>query len=437
MLVNEIERTFLSENITERAVLSEKTDKTSQEIAKKLIKNLEKSYNSSACPFAIIGTVVMAPHRDFFKEKIDGYPIAYLYGPSQSGKTNLLNTVAAFFGLKKSAIQSGAVTVNRIWNLVNKNSRFPVILDELLTNPYQKKYFDTLIKSVYDGKTRGRMKGSEDESLQYVNATLLFSSNFLPSEEDAVLNRLVFCSFDPNDFNPSKASEFNEIRDNYMSLLLPEILKMGEQELSELFEESKKEIQQWLLRSASERKLNNATVLLCGIKKLHNMSVTTISEQLESNLKKFIENYIYDVEVESALDKFLNFLPYLIDEQKLFSGRDYLIKDGILKVSFVLAYRHFSRFYRQVHSENAPTKKEIEAAAHLDKRVHKGKDQLTKSVTLGKKKRCLVVDITGNEELEAYECEVQSFSTEIEAIEENNEKLENFVNETLEKKGDK
>lgn len=246
MLAKELERSFLAENVTERAVLSEKTDKTPQEIAQTLLDNLLKSYNGSICPFAVLGIALLSPHRDFFKEKIDGFPVSYLYGPSQSGKTNLLNTICALFGLGKTAVQSGAVTVNRIWWLVNNNSRLPVVLDELLTNPYQKKYFDTLIKSVYDGKPRGRMKTGEEDSVQHVNATLIFSSNHLPPDEEAVLNRLVFCSFDPKDFNPILAAEFNEIRDNYLSLLLPEIAKMDEKELTNLFEESKKELKQWL-----------------------------------------------------------------------------------------------------------------------------------------------------------------------------------------------
>lgn len=163
----------------------------------------------------------------------------------------------------------------------------------------------------------------------------------------------------------------------------------------------------------NERKVNNAAVLLCGIKKLHNIAETEISDLLKANLKEYIKSYVFDNESESALDKFLHFLPYLIEEQKLISGRDYIIKDGLLKVAFVLTYKHFSRFYRQVHNENAPTKKELEAAAHLDKRIHKGSDQLTKAVTLGKKKRCLVVDISGNEELEAYESNSPDFSVKI------------------------
>jgi len=393
----------LSDQIKEWPKL-QKTKMTGKELAITLIEGTLKAYNYSANAFFALGIAILCVFKNLFLEKCCGFPILMLFGGAHSGKTNLLKLICAIFGLKESYIQSGAATINRIWYTLCRYSCIPAIFDEFLASPFQKNYFGTLIKSVYDGKPRGRMSTGTKESVQYVNSPLIFSSNFLPPEEEAVSNRIVITEFDKGDFNPKFAADMNELRDKHLSALIIDIVKIKQTDILDLFEKSKDYIKEHSEEKLNEREINNLAIGLSGIKVLYNIAEMEISEKLEKNIIKFIANYNDIREKRTALDEFLGLIPYLISEDKLSGGVDVEIRDGILKVHMDKAYRLFSYFYRVLNGEKAPTKREILACAKFDDRVDKDAKQVTKSLTLcGKKKRCLVVNIKGHEELELLE----------------------------------
>lgn len=397
--LNDGKSIILDSEISNSPILKHSEEYTCKQIAEKLIESMLKGYCNSAQPFLVFGVASMSVFRDLFKEITGGFPIPYLYGPTQGGKTNLLNTICYMYGFDKTYISSGSSTVNATWKNLSKRSRIPVILDEVLTYTRYADPFENLIKCGYDCKKRERMFNGQKEDNQPVNATLILSSNHTPPQKEEVLNRLVYGEFDPRLFNVAEVIDFNGIRDKYLSNLLIAFLSLSEDTLNQYFNDSKSEIGEKYAQ-LRERDKNNMAIAFTGIKALFNIAEMVIPTELQENIDKYFAGYEKIYDVKTALDKFISYLPLLRSEMKIKGFEDYKVENGVLYLHYALAYKYFARYYRQTEGEQPPKSKDILNVAKYHSGIDKGPDQVAKPETVGgKKKRCLVIDMSQFEDL--------------------------------------
>jgi len=393
---------ILNSEVSNVPALNYSEDYTCKQIAEKLIESMLNGYGNSAQPFLVFGVASMSVFRDLFKEITGGFPIPYLYGPTQGGKTNLLHTICSIYGFDKTYISSGSSTVNATWKNLAKRSRIPVILDEVLTHTRYADPFENLIKCGYDCKQRERMFNGQKEDNQAVNATLIMSSNHTPPQKEEVLNRLVYCEFDPKLFNVAGVIDFNTIRDKYLSNLLIAFLAQTEDKLKQLFFDCKNGITE-KYQQLRERDKNNMSVALAGIKVLFKIAEMDIPAELQASIDVYLKDYEQIYDVKTPLDKFISYLPLLKSEMKINGMEDYEVKSGTLNIHYALAYKHFARYYRQTEGEQPPKTKDILSVAKYHAGIENGTDQVAKSCYInGKKKRCLVIDISQFEDLEDF-----------------------------------
>ena len=372
---------------------------TPQEIANELIENLFNSYNRSIEPFLILGTALLAPFRDTLKSKThDGFPVCFLYGSAKSGKTSLAKLICYLYGFNENYITLGSSTDNAIIDELGKSSRIPVIIDEF---PIKNK-FEELVKSIYECVPRELMKRNGiDKISKPINSTAIFISNYAPPENEQVMSRLNFTTFNRQNFSPEEARKFNHIRDNYLCFLLPAFLSLSENKIIEDFEMYNSIIKA-LNPCINTREINNLSIAYTGIMLLFEIAKRKDFEEITQLINARIENFNELCKTESSLDIFLNYLTTLKNNGKLIINKDYKFNEEN-KLALYLSdslLNAFAKEYKSITGNVAPTRKDIMNAAKNDLRVEHSEDRTTKTVKInGKCKKCLVVDITENEEL--------------------------------------
>lgn len=389
--------------LSDRPYLNYKDGIDLEELANSLIDSLCKGYNNSIEPFLVLGTAIMAPFADFFLSKINGFPIVWSQGLSGGGKSNLFDTIACLYGFNKGFSQSGSSTINKMWQTLSQYNSIPVMFEETSGKISGYDRFENDVKCWYDRKKRGRMFNGQKEDNQNVNAIPMFSSNNLPPQKDAVLNRLVFCTFRPDNFVVEEAKKFNTIRDTELSSLLPEILKRKESEISNLFNEAEKILCRYN-HNLDNRSENNIKVALAGILLLFDIAQVGIDDCPLEKLEQYILKHNEMYESENAFDVFLSYLPNLRADYRLKVGDHFEIdiNSNRLKIDHKAIYPIFAKEFKLVTGLLPPTLKEILSCASQDKKVIAGKDTVTKNLRLaGKQKKVLEIDITDNDSLKS------------------------------------
>lgn len=403
---------ILNEDVFPRPSLKRSDKYSAKELSQKLLSTAYLGYNSSIEPLLLMGLAIMAPFRSHIIKYVKGFPVGYLYGTTSSGKTNILNNVSFLFGYEDDYIYSGDSTVLSIWQRLDSCSSMPIIYDEISRRTLEDNFFEGLIKAAYQGTNRDKIAKIKT----IITATLIVSSNFQPTQKSEILNRLLFCTFEPQNFKPSEVAKFNKIRENYLSNILPSIVKQNPDEVIKTFDE-KKELIKKLNSNLSGRCINNIAVAYAGYQILLNIAGESMPTKVSENLKSFIKKYDEALKVETPWEEFISALPMLARNKAIIADRDYKYAYDIqektvddcrqvfktpklLCIHFEQAYKAFSSYYRQQKRVLPPTQKELLLYAKNDADIHSGKTQVTKGINInGIKKRCLVIDIKDNYEL--------------------------------------
>lgn len=391
---------LLSEEAKQRPYLNLSDIYSEKELCSLYLKTIKKGYNNSIEPFLVTGLAIMAPFRELLIKEAKGFCVAYLYGHTSSGKTNILNNIAYLYGHNENFIYSGDSTVLSMWYNLDSCNSSPIIYDEISGDVVNNSLFEGLIKSAYQGVNRDKISKIKTS----INATLILGSNFQPPQKPEVLNRLLYCEFEQKNFNPAEVFEFNEIREKYLSNLFPAVLKYTRDEVIEIFKQARVHIRE-LNSNIDRRSIDNIAIAYTGYYLLLDIAEEDTPEEVEDNFVKFVQNYDARIKIESPWESFLNSLPLLAREKSIIRGQDYKVEEAengkfILSLYFERAYKSFAQNYRAVMSKAVPTKGDIRKYAHSDTRIFKDKEQITKGVNIGGKKiRCLVIDVSDDYEL--------------------------------------
>ncbi len=408
---NNIEKISLDDRADFRPV-TQKSDLSAKELSQTLLKTTYEGYSNTAEPLLTMGIAVMARFKDNFTEHTKGFPVAYLYGTTSAGKTNLLNNIAYLLGFDEDSIYSGDSTVLSILQRLDGCICMPIIYDEISRKTLNEGYFEGLIKAAFQGIIRDKIAKIKTT----INATLILSSNFQPPQRPEILNRLLLCNFEQQNFKLDKVIDFNEVRKNHLSALLPSIVKQKPADVMQIFKEKITCIKK-INPDLGDRCVNNLAIAYTGYQVLLNIAEEAPPKAIIKNIEKFIKDYGEALKVSSPWDEFITALPILARNKAIAYDRDYKYAYSseektvdnrheitenpyLLYMHFEKVYHVFATYYRQLKHEDPPTQKELLLYAKNDKRIVAGKDQVTKNIYVGGvRKRCLILKITDNEDL--------------------------------------
>ena len=371
-------------------------------IASALFDNVYESYGHTIEPFLILGTAVLSPFVEEIYEKLQGYPIGFAGGESQSGKSNLLINIAHLFGFKQNFLKSGNDTVKNLLHNIECYSKIPVLIQET-GDKLRNNIEDMLIKPVYDRTGRGLMSTGEEQNIKAVNSTLILASNDIIHRNLQTSSRLVYTDWKKENFDKNIAKRFNPIRENLLSAILPSILVIEPDEILELLEANIKAIEQQNF-NIDTRSISNIALARTGMDIL--ISFTGLREDvssilaLQENYTQFLEDYCDAVSIKDSFDIFIEIFEILLRDDKITYNTDWKVLNSDTQLAIYLksVYPRFSEYFKRMNDNglSIPTEKNIGNSAkkrgfNTNYNVKFNTDQ----------KKCLTIDLSGYEHLKS------------------------------------
>ena len=417
-----VRKNYNDELITEFS----KTAKTiPQLLAQCLFANTLRTYNKKPEAFLALGIALMSPYVDILFAKTMGFPIGCMYGEAASGKSNLLQTLAYIFGFDSRFLSSGNDTSTNVLHNMEYYKNIPLLHSEI--EGYLRKNFEPIVKAVYDRNPRKKMTAyAKDQDVKAVNATLHFATNDRAHRNPQTATRLVYTEFKKDDFSVEEASKLNNIREKYLSCILPEILKSYKKP-NHIHADLKLVIKRVckLNPTLDLRFVNNVAIAMLGMDYLYYLANFDASFRQSEELKVLlanIENYVKSLQdlthTEDVFEKFLRIFLPLAKSGRIQYGSEYVFNEKKKELSIYVngVYQLFKKEFKQSEDNGVPIPDEKDITNQALKRPYIEK----KSKNFGKKKsnRALVITIPETEETLLYILkELVSYQEDLEARE--------------------
>lgn len=172
-------------------------------------------YGAFAMP-AIAFSLVSA-FRDLVFQVDKNCPFLYIYGPSQSGKSKIAESIQAIFFYKRQMFQINSGTefafMTYMGRFRNTPSGFNEFDDKYLRGP--KDSWFQIIKGSYDGE--GRMRGSGDKrniEIQEVVSAIMLVGQYLSTRDDnSVLSRSVVLAYAKRDYTQAEVDSYDRLKE--------------------------------------------------------------------------------------------------------------------------------------------------------------------------------------------------------------------------------
>lgn len=368
-----------------------------QFIASALFVNTMEAYSNTIEPFMILGTAILSTFVDFIFNKYSGYPIGFAGGESQSGKSNLLNTIAGLYGYKQNYLKSGNDTPKNILHVIEYYNKQPVLIQET-GKQLRDRIEDFLIKPVYDRTGRGLMKSGDEQDLKAVNSTLIVASNDIIHRNLQTSSRLVYTDWKKDNFNVPNAKKFNNIRDKYLSGLMQDILNINPDDILNLIDRNIKEIESNNF-NIDTRSIVNIAIAKTGYDILFTLTGfnpelfnnNDVFKSLESNYIEFLKNYADTTALKDVFTEFIGIFEILVRDSKLIYNQDWKFKDnGDLAINMGndTVYNRYKEYFRKIN-ENIKGIPDIKSIKNEAKR-QKFEEKVLKFN--GKDARCIVLN---------------------------------------------
>jgi len=340
-----------------------------QLITLSLFHNIFESYNNTIEPFLILGVAALSPFVEEIFKKLQGYPMGFAGGESQSGKSNMLITIASLYGFKNNFLKSGNDTPKNLLHNLEYYSKIPVLIQE--TGKFLRdRIEDMLIKPVYDRTGRGLMFSGEEQNIKAINSTLIIASNDMIHRNLQTSSRLIFTDWKKDDFDKNKAKSFNSVRENILSAILPSILSIEPDEVLQLLNCNMEAIEKQNF-NIDTRSISNIALAKTGydfIVKLTGLKANTPAlKTLQDKYSKFLENYNEAVSVKDSFEIFLEIFELLVRDEKIAKNIDWKLvnNDSYLAIHLKSVYPRFKEYFKRTHDNNfsIPSEKDIRNGA--------------------------------------------------------------------------
>lgn len=322
-----------------------KSNRSTQEIMYDFIENLILCWGDNLLlALLVLGHMMMAV---FFEKFIDiiGVPTLVLYGDSGSGKTTIVNTGLACFGLSSDAMKGGNSTSRSTEYLCANYNGCNVCIDDFKGSSLCSEYFTATMKTAYNGRPRAKMLpyGRGIETIQTCSQLVLSTNETLPDLPE-VTNRLntikIFGKiFKSDDYN---YHETNKDKLNELSVALPEILKYSFEEVFKIYDNYMKLLEEHLPKKSQTRVLNNLSYAYTGVRLLLQISNMKI-ENLDNKFIEYAKTQINEYEgIQNIVDRVLNLIPLMIEKGIIEKDIDFKFQDNILddnKIEKLICFR--------------------------------------------------------------------------------------------------
>jgi hypothetical protein len=172
-----------------------------------------KVYKKNAIPAILhyIGAI----HRDIIFNQFSKFPLLNLFGPPQTGKSEMGNSLMSMFGERQKPISlegesTGKSYMRKIAQIRNGYSW----MEEYKNN--QIKHIGNL-KNLYDGLGYDRAQKTNDNQTKQtpVNSSVILSGQEMPTAEPALFTRVVFVSFSESKYTLEESERFRKLKEEY------------------------------------------------------------------------------------------------------------------------------------------------------------------------------------------------------------------------------
>lgn len=149
--------------------------------------------------------------KDFYKQKTTSFPILNIFGPKGSGKTELAETMMAFFVVGNDPQNIETATVPALADAVASVSNALVHIDEYKNGIDTKKI--EWLKDLWACIGRSRMNMDKDKKREQarVDSGIILTGQEMPTADIALFTRLIFLAYDRDHHNQQERERFAEL----------------------------------------------------------------------------------------------------------------------------------------------------------------------------------------------------------------------------------
>jgi hypothetical protein len=280
-----------------------------------------------------ISYLISCIFRDVIFNELRFFPLLFLYGPPESGKSQFYFSFQKFFGLKQTVInlESGSTAVGSIRKLEQFVNSL-VIFNEFKTTIDPR--LIGLIKGVYDGDGRETGEYSNDSRTKQtkVSSGMIIAGQELPTQESAMFTRLILLSFQKKPFSASEKETFDQLHDyeaeneGGLTTCLLEILRhrdVFEREFEGAYRSTFKEIKSEYSFSES-RQTSHAAILLSVYKILGSILALPFSyQELKDEIILSTQEQIQYMTRSNELSVFWESFDYLRNKNAIINENHY------------------------------------------------------------------------------------------------------------------
>ena len=281
---------------------------------------------------------VMSLFKDIVFSVDHNCPLLYCYGPRQSGKSKLAESINALFFHQLLAFNCNSGTDFAFFNRLGRFRNCPSVFNEFDDNDINPRWFQAF-KGAYDGE--GRERGKEGSlkktEVQKVHGTVILVGQYLSTRDDnSVLSRSILLEFLKVEQREQQQMEaFSELKDfeqQGITGILIELLKLRpqfEKDYVRLFNQHFSAFRKTAIKlkeKFNERVLRNYTALAA--------SLDIVSQYVEMpiNIVEFTQ-FCFDeilrvsalIEESDILYNFWNMVNYLLVEARILEGHHYKV----------------------------------------------------------------------------------------------------------------
>lgn len=372
-----------------------------QEILYNTLDKIFKVYKGRIEPFIALGTAILCVFIEDFWKKRSGYPVVFLEGKTQQGKSLVQGIIMNIFGYSSNCKIASTSTHNGIATACFENNGIPQIINDYKIEEFDTNSFEHYIKAMNEGDVKRRQSKTSNHNDMYYCTSGIFSSNFTPPAKQEILNRLLLLYFPENGIDTTYIDEkFGN--DERRSKILAEIFKINFNDLYDVIEQT----QDWFISlnlwDKKCRETYNLALAYTGIAYLEKFADYTIPDKNKRFLEYCEWYHDFFTKTVNKVELFLRAIPSLIAKRNLEVNMHYMFEEKDGKYYFIFDTQDCIYAYNS-SLESIENKLDPQRFAKDLKASHYYKDRKTKYYSRrkgGTKASSTILDLTEYSELE-------------------------------------
>ncbi len=298
-------------------------------------------YGEKAMP--AMAYIIAAVFRDLIFDKYKLFPHLFLFGETQSGKSQFAYSLSNFFFNSMPPFSLNSGTQVGFFRRLSRVKNALVWFDEYNNNIDEKRFQS--LKAAYDGMghEKGKMTNDNRTSITRVNSATVISGQYLPTLDDnALFSRSILISFEKQKYTPEQMKAFSTLKGfetEGLSSLVNDIINYRdrvESEYTMAYSDLLDKMKDDLTREGKafeERLVRNFVSVLTPVKIILEtdkpLELNFTFDQLYAYSKEKISELSAQITSSEALANFWQMVEFLLDDHKIEEGVDFKICSGI------------------------------------------------------------------------------------------------------------